>query len=148
MEIPAALLLTILLAVFTVNCNGTTTALPRNEESSTEFVRTTTASPEKTDTTPRVTTEHVETTSKSKFIHYPQPFTNVKDLLLQEILTLDKDNSDAMVSVYLPSPHSLPRLVLYNSNSATVCNKNQIYSLSRARKTQFRFRTVVRNVTQ
>jgi len=29
---------------------------------------------------------------------YARPFTNVKDILMQEIRTLDKDSSDAKVS--------------------------------------------------
>jgi insulin-like growth factor-binding protein complex acid labile subunit len=74
MEISAAWLLTIFLTVATVTID---------------------ASP--TSTTPRISEVNKTTvesaTSKSSFIEYGKPFMNVKDLLMQEIHTLDKDAS-------------------------------------------------------
>ncbi|XP_012537655.1 extracellular matrix protein 2 [Monomorium pharaonis] len=85
MEISAAWLLTIFLAVATVTINASPTP-----STTTEAVRTNAED---------VTTESVKTTSKSNFIDYAKPFTNVKDILMQEIQTLDKDTSDIQEEV-------------------------------------------------
>lgn len=89
MEISAAWLLTIFLAVATVTINASHIPTTSTKEAISTTVRmsnTTTIKP-------------VKTTPKSNFIDYARPFTNMKDILMQEIQTLDKDVSDAKVNV-------------------------------------------------
>jgi hypothetical protein len=92
MEISAAWLLTIFLAIATVTESVTTPLITSKSvsSSSTEFPRI--------DEIKETTTGSAETTSKRKLMDYARPFTNVKDILMQEIRTLDKDSSDAKVS--------------------------------------------------
>lgn len=85
MEISAAWLLTIFLAATTV-----TDSVPTSSPlSSTEFVRN----------EMNTTIESAKLPTQDKFIDYIKPFPNMKDILMQEIRTLDKDVSDAKVSV-------------------------------------------------
>ncbi|XP_011160548.2 protein artichoke [Solenopsis invicta] len=86
MEISAAWLLTIFLAVTTITIDAHTTASPTPAPFTTKTVPTSTED---------ATTEATKTTiSKNNFIDYAKPFTNMKDILMQEIKTLDKDASD------------------------------------------------------
>lgn len=88
MEISAAWLLTIFLAVITVT-DGVpppTSPSPSTTEFDHNVVNTT-------------TTESVESTTQSKFLDYARPFSNMKDILMEEIRTLDKDVSDAKVRI-------------------------------------------------
>ncbi|EZA61307.1 Insulin-like growth factor-binding protein complex acid labile subunit [Ooceraea biroi] len=91
MEVSAAWLLTIFLAIATVTesatIQSTTTETVPSSSSSTEFPRINEIN--------ETTVEPVKTTSKSKLADYARPYTNVKDILMQEIRTLDKDSSDA-----------------------------------------------------
>ncbi|XP_072742536.1 uncharacterized protein Gp150 [Anoplolepis gracilipes] len=88
MEISAAWLLTIFLAATTVTDGvPSTTIMP---SSTTEFIRN------EVNTTSD-TTESVKSTTPSKFLDYAKPFSNMKDILMQEIRTLDKDVSDAKI---------------------------------------------------
>lgn len=86
MEISAAWLLTIFLAATTVTDSATTSS-DSSLSSSTEFVRNEI----------NTTIESAKVSTKDKFIDYARPFSNIKDILMQEIRTLDKD--DAKVSV-------------------------------------------------
>lgn len=81
MEISAAWLLTISLAVATITIDA----------------RTTPGSPSTTEAIPSKNAEDIKPTPKSNFIDYASPFTNMKDILMQEIQTLDKDASDAKI---------------------------------------------------
>lgn len=97
MEISAAWLLTFL-AIITVT-NGRTTS---STTTSTPFSSTTEFAHNEANTT----TESVKST-QSKFIDYARPFSNMKDILMQEIRTLDKDVSDAKVSVLSHCAHTI-----------------------------------------
>lgn len=89
MEISAASLLTIFLAATTVT-DGVPTSTVSISPSITEFVR---------NEANAITTESVKSTTQSKFIDYARPFSNIKNILMQEIRTLDKDVSDVKVSI-------------------------------------------------
>lgn len=91
MEISAAWLLTIFLAVATVTINASPTPTTSTKEAIPTTVRI-----QQPNTT---TVEPPKTTPKSNFIDYARPFTNMKDILMQEIQTLDKDVSDTKVNV-------------------------------------------------
>ncbi|XP_011882249.1 PREDICTED: toll-like receptor 3 [Vollenhovia emeryi] len=80
MENSAAWLLTIFVAVAAVIINASPTP------TSPTTVRTSEAD--------AMTGEIVETTPKNNFIDYARPFTNMKDILMHEIQTLDKDALD------------------------------------------------------
>ncbi|KAG5312528.1 LRC15 protein, partial [Acromyrmex insinuator] len=77
MEISAAWLLTIFLAIATIDASTTPSA--------------------KIDSQNKTTVESTKTTPKSNFVDYARPFTNVKDILMREIQTLDKDATDAKI---------------------------------------------------
>lgn len=91
MEISAALLLTIFLAATTVTDGVTPTHIV--SISTTEFVRN------EANTTTTESVNEVNTTTKSKFFGYARPFSSIRDILMQEIHTLNKDVSDAKVSI-------------------------------------------------
>ncbi|XP_024885921.1 uncharacterized protein LOC112463655 [Temnothorax curvispinosus] len=82
MGISAAWLLTIFLVVAAI----TTDASPSSTSRTTEVVRTNGVN--------ATTVEAAKTTPKDSFIDYARPFTNMKDILMQEIQTLDKDTLD------------------------------------------------------
>ncbi|XP_011052746.1 PREDICTED: leucine-rich repeat-containing protein 15 isoform X2 [Acromyrmex echinatior] len=77
MEISAAWLLTIFLAIATIDASTTPSA--------------------KIDSQNKTTVESTKTTPKSNFVDYARPFTNMKDVLMREIQTLDKDATDAKI---------------------------------------------------
>lgn len=87
MEISAAWLLTIFLAATTVT-DSVPTSSDSSLSSSTEFIRNEI----------NTTIESAKVSTQDKFIDYAKPFSNMKDILMQEIRTLDKDVSDAKVS--------------------------------------------------
>lgn len=87
MEISAASLLTIFLAATTVT-DGVPTSTVSISPTITEFVR---------NEANAITTESVKSTTQSKFIDYARPFSNIKNILMQEIRTLDKDVSDVKI---------------------------------------------------
>ncbi|GAB1863514.1 Insulin-like growth factor-binding protein complex acid labile chain [Camponotus japonicus] len=82
MEISAAWLLTIFLAATTVTDSATTSS-DSSLSSSTEFVRNEI----------NTTIESAKVSTKDKFIDYAGPFSNIKDILMQEIRTLHKDDA-------------------------------------------------------
>lgn len=82
MEISAAWLLTIFLAVATLTTDALTISPLATEVGSEN----------------KTTVESAKTTPRNNFIDYARPFTNVKDILMQEIQTLDKDATDAKVN--------------------------------------------------
>ncbi|KYQ55613.1 Insulin-like growth factor-binding protein complex acid labile subunit [Trachymyrmex zeteki] len=81
MEISAAWLLTIFLAVATLTTDALTISPLATEVGSEN----------------KTTVESAKTTPRNNFIDYARPFTNVKDILMQEIQTLDKDATDAKI---------------------------------------------------
>jgi len=83
MEISAAWLLTIFLAVATITTDASTVSPPIVDSENKTTV----------ESTPK-------TTPKSNFVDYARPFTNVKDILMQEIQTLDKEATDAKVRFF------------------------------------------------
>ena len=82
MEISAAWLLTIFLAVATITIDASTVSPPIVGSEN------------------KTTVESTKTTPKSNFVDYARPFTNVKDILMQEIQTLDKETTDAKVRFF------------------------------------------------
>lgn len=100
MEVSAAWLLTIFLAIATV-----TESVP-TVPSTNKIVSSSLLTTEFSDINERdgaTTVEPAKTTSKNKLADYARPFTNVKDMkdiLMQEIRTLDTESSDEKVSVY------------------------------------------------
>lgn len=82
MEISAAWLLTIFLAVAAITID----AVPTSTQPTTEIVRVSEVN--------ATAVESTKTTPKDNFIDYARPFTNMKDILMQEIQTLDKDTLD------------------------------------------------------
>jgi len=89
MEISAAWLLTIFLAVAVITTDASTTSTFRTTDM------------DRTNGVNATNVESVKTTPKNDFIDYARPFTNMKDILMQEIQTLDKnvlDKDDAKVS--------------------------------------------------
>lgn len=82
MGISAAWLLTVFLAVAAITIDASTISTTRT----TETVRVSEVN--------ATTVESTKTTPKDNFIDYARPFTNVKDILMQEIQTLDKDALD------------------------------------------------------
>jgi len=89
MEISIVWLLTIFLAIATVT-GSTISPITNKSVLSSSFPHA--------DEINETTAVPAETTSKRKLMDYARPFTNVKDILMQEIRTLDKDSSDAKVS--------------------------------------------------
>lgn len=89
MEISAAwLLLTIFLAIAAIAIDASPTS-----SHTTEVVRNNEVN--------ATTVESAKTTPKGDFIDYARPYTNMKDILMQEIQTLDKgalDKDDDKVS--------------------------------------------------
>jgi len=85
MEISAAWLLTIFLAVAIM--------IDASPTSTTEVVRSGVVA--------NATVESAKTTFKTNFIDYTKPFTDIKDVLMEQIQTLNKDTSDAKVNFLL-----------------------------------------------
>jgi len=109
MEISAAWLLTIFLAIATVTESAVT---PPTSSQSVSSSSSTEIPP--TDEINEATVGPAETTSKSKLMDYARPFTNVKDILMQEIRTLDKDSSDAKVSDLLITQILIIQYTIYS----------------------------------
>lgn len=89
MEISAAWLLTIFLAATTVTNSVPTSSTDSHSPSTTEFVRNEV----------NTTIKSAKLSTQDQFMDYARPFSNMKDILMQEIHTLDKDVSDAKVSI-------------------------------------------------
>lgn len=101
MEISAAGLLTIFLAVAVITIDASTTS------------RTTDV--DRTNGINATNVESVNTTPKSDFIDYARPFTNMKNILMHEIQTLDKDvldKDDAKVNADFFVTYSLLRSII------------------------------------
>ncbi|XP_011147036.1 protein artichoke isoform X1 [Harpegnathos saltator] len=90
MEIPAAWLLTIFLVATGTDGTTMTTSPSYNETTTVEFSLTSL----RQDATNATTTSGPVQT-ENKFMNYARPFTNVKDILMQEIRTLGEDTSDS-----------------------------------------------------
>ncbi|XP_032662779.1 uncharacterized protein LOC116840319 [Odontomachus brunneus] len=96
MKFLAAWLLTILLVVLATRTDGTTATTSEATGTPSSYNGTTTANVRNTarqglNTT--IASGHTQATTENKFMDYPRPFTNVKDILMQEIRVLDKDTS-------------------------------------------------------
>lgn len=89
MEISAAWLLTIFLAAITVTDSVPALSTDSHSPNTTEFAYNEI----------NTTIESAQLSKQDKLIDYARSFSNMKDILMQEIHTLDKDVSDDKVSI-------------------------------------------------